>query len=71
MKLGQRIKDMLYRLYYGLWNHMINVEVTLISSSSNMILNISTYPLQTAKYVVDKIVWVSNIIFINSVIHGL
>jgi len=57
MKLGQRIKDMLYRLYYGLWNHMINVEVTLISSSSNMILNISTYPLQTAKYVVDKIVW--------------
>ena len=54
---------MFFRLYYGLWNHMINVEVTLISSSSNMILNISTYPLQAAKSVVDKIVWVSSITF--------
>ena len=62
---------MFYRLYYGLWNYMINVEVTLISSSSNMILNISTYPLQAGKYVVDKLGWVSNIMFKSGVIRGI
>ena len=61
-KLVYRIRDIFYRLYFGIWNHRFNVIAAWITFTTNMISNFSTYLLSPIRFILKQINWVSAVI---------